>query len=403
MPVTDPLAGTARNSAAAEFEGAVLSQAAPACSNHVSLPHSEGSYLSTSIIGLGTALPEHTMSLDDAVAMSTELICRDERETRLLRTMYRKARVQSRATCVPHQIAYQWIDKEAPPSSSAGPTTQERMALYAEHAQPLATTAAAQALRDAGINAGEITHLVTVSCTGFDAPGVDIHLFDQLGLPPTTQRLHIGFMGCHGAINGLRAARGLAAADPNARILLCAVELCSLHFKFQWDPELMVGNALFADGAAALVLAASQPDDGAKYRLRDTGSCLLADSRAAITWQIGDAGFDMSLSSRVPALIHEQLKPWLSAWLDAQGQTIESVASWAVHPGGPRILEAVDKALGLDAETLSMSRVVLSEHGNMSSPTVLFILDRFLRQNAPGPCLMLGFGPGLMAEVALLE
>jgi predicted naringenin-chalcone synthase len=277
------------------------------------------------------------------------------------------------------------------------------MALYAEHAQPLAATAAVNALSDAGMAASEITHLVTVSCTGFDAPGVDIHLFDQLGLPPTTQRLHIGFMGCHGAINGLRAARGLAAADPEARILLCAVELCSLHFKIQWDPELMLGNALFADGAAALVLAASRPGDGAKYRLRDTGSCLLEDSRESITWQIGDAGFDMSLSSRVPALISEQLRPWLSAWLEAQGQTMETVASWAVHPGGPRILEAVEKALGLKADSLSVSRQVLNEHGNMSSPTVLFILDRFRQQNAPGPCVMLGFGPGLMAEVALLE
>jgi predicted naringenin-chalcone synthase len=352
---------------------------------------------------MGTSLPEHNMSLDDAVAMSTELICRTDRETRLLHTMYRKARVQNRRTCVPHRIAYQWIDKEAPPSSSAGPTTQERMALYAEHARPLAANAAALALEDAGITAKEITHLITVSCTGFDAPGVDIHLFDELGLRNTTQRLHIGFMGCHGAINGLRAARGLAAADPTARILLCAVELCSLHFKFQWDPERMLGNALFADGAAALVLAPSQADDGANFRVRDTGSCLLEDSRETITWQIGDAGFDMSLSNRVPGLIGEQLKPWLAAWLDSQEHSIDTIKSWAVHPGGPRILEAVDETLGFDSETLSTSRAVLSELGNMSSPTVLFILDRFLRQNAPRPCVMLGFGPGLMAEVALLE
>ncbi|MEO8497695.1 MAG: type III polyketide synthase [Planctomycetota bacterium] len=362
-----------------------------------------GSSLSTSIIGIGTALPEHSMSLDEAVAMSTELICRTDREARLLRAMYRKARVQSRQTCVPHSIAYRWIDKNAPPSSSAGPTTQERMALYAEHARPLATAAAARALDASGIGADEITHLITVSCTGFDAPGVDIHLFDQLGLRNTTQRLHIGFMGCHGAINGLRAARGLAAADPKARILLCAVELCSLHFKFQWDPERMLGNALFADGAAALVVAPGQADDGAICRLRDTGSCLLEDSRDAITWHIGNAGFDMSLSNRVPGLIGQQLRPWLAAWLDSQGHSIESIKSWAVHPGGPRILDAVDEAIGFDAETLSTSRAVLSELGNMSSPTVLFILERFLRQNVSGPCVMLGFGPGLMAEVALLE
>lgn len=359
--------------------------------------------MSTSILGMGTALPEHTMSLDEAVAMSTDLICRTDRETRLLTTMYRKARVQNRHTCVPHSIAYQWFDKDALPSSGPGPTTRERMALYTEHARPLATVASAQALEASGVAANEITHLITVSCTGFDAPGVDIHLFDELGLSNTTQRLHIGFMGCHGAINGLRAARGLAATDPSARILLCAVELCSLHFKFQWDPERMLGNALFADGAAALIVAASHSGDEAICQVRDTGSCLLSDSREAITWHIGDAGFDMSLSNRVPGLIGDQLRPWLASWLKSRGHSIESISSWAVHPGGPRILDAVEESLGLGPDALTNSREVLKELGNMSSPTVLYILGRFLREDALGPCVLLGFGPGLMAEVALLE
>jgi predicted naringenin-chalcone synthase len=165
----------------------------------------------------------------------------------------------------------------------------------------------------------------------------------------------------------------------------------------------MLGNALFADGAAALVLAASQADDASIYRLRDTGSCLLEESREAITWYIGDSGFDMSLSNRVPGIIAEQLAPWLAAWLDSKGHSIDTINSWAVHPGGPRILEAVDAALGFDSHTLSTSRAILSEYGNMSSPTVLFILERFLRENTSGPCVMLGFGPGLMAEVALLD
>ncbi len=343
------------------------------------------------------------MSLDEAVGISTELICRTDRETRLLRTMYRKAQVQSRRTCVPYRDAYQWTSKDAPPSSSPGPTTQERMALYAEHARPLAETASARAIEAAGIAAGEITHLITVSCTGFDAPGVDIHLFDQLGLRNTTQRLHIGFMGCHGAINGLRAARGLAAADPSARILLCAIELCSLHFKIQWDPERMLGNALFADGAAALVMGQIQPSDGEICQVRDTGSCLVDDSREAITWNLGDFGFDMSLSNRVPALIGDKLKPWLEPWLETRGHSLEAIKSWAVHPGGPRILDAVEESLGLDSTALATSKAVLSELGNMSSPTVLFILERFLQQDAPRPCVLLGFGPGLVAEVALLE
>jgi predicted naringenin-chalcone synthase len=359
--------------------------------------------VSASILGLGTALPEHTFDLDEAIEFSNDLICRDDREKRLLRTMFRKSTVATRRTCVHHRVAYEWIGRDAPPSSSPGPSTKQRMAYYAEHARPLAVTATTKALADAGIGPDEITHLVTVSCTGFDAPGVDIHLFDQLGLPATTQRLHIGFMGCHGAINGLRAVRGLAAADPKARILLCAVELCSLHFKFQWDPELMLGNALFADGAAAVVVAQNQAEDAAIYQLRDTASCLMKDSRETITWHIGDAGFDMSLSNRVPGLITEHLKPWLAGWLDSKGHSIESINSWAVHPGGPKIVDAVEESLGLGPESLTNSRAILAEFGNMSSPTVLFVLERFLQQNASGPCVMLGFGPGLMAEAALLE
>ena len=359
--------------------------------------------MSTSIFGLGTALPDPVFSMDEAISFSNDLICRDDREKRLLRMMIRKSSVESRRTCVHHSAAYTWIERDAPPSSSPGPTTKQRMAMYAEHARPLATEASSRALETAGIAADEITHLVTVSCTGFDAPGVDIHLFDELGLPNTTQRLNIGFMGCHGAINGLRAARGLAAADPTARILLCAVELCSLHFKFQWDPELMLGNALFADGAAAMVLGQSQSEDKPISRLRDTGSCLLNDSRETITWHIGDAGFDMSLSNRIPSLISEQLRPWLAPWLDARGHSIESIRSWAVHPGGPKILDAVEESLGLKPEDLANSRSILSEYGNMSSPTVLFVLERFLQQNATGPCVLLGFGPGMIAEVALLE
>ncbi|GAB5401773.1 MAG: type III polyketide synthase [Aureliella sp.] len=358
--------------------------------------------MAASIIGVGTALPSHTMTQQQALAMSTDLICRDEREARLLRAMYRKSKVEQRRTCVPYTIAYEWIDREAPPSSSPGPTTRERMELYAEHSRPLAVQAARQALEEADIDPTEITHLVTVSCTGFDAPGVDIHLFDELGLAPSVQRLNIGFMGCHGAVNGLRAAQGLAAADPTAKILLVAVELCSLHFKFQWDPKRMMGNALFADGAASLILEGNGSGKPI-CSLADTASYLVGNSREAITWEVGDFGFDMSLDSAVPQLISEHLRPWLNQWLAERGHSLESIQSWVVHPGGPKILDAVEEALGLGKDDLDNSRAILAEHGNMSSPTILFVLKRFLEQQSTGPYLALGFGPGLMAEMALFE
>ena len=365
--------------------------------------------MSLSILGLGTAVPVHTMSQDAALEMSREIICQTDRQQRLMKVLFRKSGVGNRHTVVPHPIAYEWAGNGDGGTATGtktvvrGPTTLERMQLYAEHAAPLAEQAARKALEQSSVEPEQFTHLITVSCTGFDAPGVDVHLISKLGLPATTQRVQVGFMGCHGAINGLRVAHGIANSDPQARILLCAVEVCSLHYRFDWHTEGVTGNALFADGAAAIVCGARPPDKQGQWQVGATGSCLVPDSTSAITWEIGDYGFEMNLSSEVPELILENLNPWLSDWLGQHGQTIESVGMWAVHPGGPRILSAVEKSLGLSPDALNVSRQVLNELGNMSSPTVLFIFERLVKSDAVGPCVALGFGPGLFAEAALLQ
>jgi predicted naringenin-chalcone synthase len=195
----------------------------------------------------------------------------------------------------------------------------------------------------------------------------------------------------------MRTALALATADPAARVLMLAVELCSLHFRFQWDPEHFMGNALFADGAAALVGGGVGPGN---LSVAATGSCVLPDSREAIGWKVGDHGFEMTLSAKVPDLIKNHLRPWLDEWLAGHGLTVERVGSWAIHPGGPRILSAVEESLQL-GPVADISRQVLSDCGNMSSPTVLFIVDRLQRRQAPRPYVALAFGPGLTAEAAL--
>jgi len=230
---------------------------------------------------------------------------------------------------------------------------------------------------------------------------VDVALIKGLDLPATVERSHIGFMGCHGAVNGLRVARGFAGADGRARVLVCAVELCSLHYHYGWDPKKMVANALFADGAAAVVGAGDMAAPPDAWRLAATGSCVFPDSEYAMTWHIGDHGFEMTLSTRVPGLIGRHLRPWLAQWLGQNGLGLGDVHSWAVHPGGPRILSAVEESLGLDRAALDLSREVLAACGNMSSPTLLFILERLRRRQARRPCVALAFGPGLVAEAAL--
>ncbi len=352
---------------------------------------------SARIAGLGTCVPERRISQAEALARSTGYVCEDRRQKRLLRMLFQKSGVEFRHSAVSLEELDQWSTLEA------GASTGERMRCFSEQAPPLARQAAGAALTDAAVTASDISHLVTVSCTGFDAPGIDLNLFESLELRPT-QRVHVGFMGCHGALNGLRVARGLLAAEPQSRVLLCAVELCSLHYRYQWDDEGIIGNALFADGAAAMVLddpqTSEEPDE--PWKLSANGSCVLPDSHDSMSWTIGDFGFEMRLTSVVPDAIQKHLAGWMAAWLDRVGLARDDIESWIIHPGGPRILDAVQEALQLSDADMEESRGVLRDYGNMSSPTVLFILERLRRQDAKRPCVVLGFGPGLVAEAALL-
>ncbi len=292
--------------------------------------------MNPTLLGLGTALPPHRMSQADALVMTQEIACSDERQRRLASMLFRKSGVELRHSAVPHPLAYDYARRESEASVRHGPTTGERMQLYAAHAPPLAQQAAQRALEAAEMTPRDVTHLVTVSCTGFDAPGIDVWLFDTLGLRGTTPRVNVGYMGCHGAINGLRVARGLIAENPEHKVLLCACELCSLHYRFHWDDEGIIGNALFADGAAAALLTASPPTPvPPRWSVVGTGSCLIPDSRESMSWRVGDHGFEMRLTSDVPRHIEAHLRPWLSEWLARFEVAVEEVDHWVVHPGGP--------------------------------------------------------------------
>jgi predicted naringenin-chalcone synthase len=282
-----------------------------------------------------------------------------------------------------------------------GPTTAVRMKRYEADAPALASSAAARALQSAGLEGSAVTHVVTVSCTGFAAPGIDTGVIEALGLPHTTQRTHVGFMGCHGALNGLRVADSLVRANPEAVVVVTSVELCSLHFAYGWNPDMMVPNVLFADGAAAVVGRAAPAEDTA-WSLASSATLLIPGSAADMSWRIGDHGFRMTLSARVPDLVAGYLGEWLRSWLRKNGLGPDRVRSWAVHPGGPRILDAVERAASLTKDQTQVSRRVLADFGNMSSATVLFTLDRLRTLDGPRPCVALALGPGLVAEAALI-
>lgn len=368
-------------------------------------PSSQG--LAT-VLGVGTSVPEHQVEHSISAAFAEKTSAVDPIQARKVRALYRRSGIENRGSVLlAEDDASEMVNHFYPPASSPsdrGPTTKLRNDRYAEEAPVLAEQAALNALRASHLVADQVTHLVTVSCTGFNAPGIDIALIDMLGLPPTTERIHVGFMGCHGAINGIRAARGLVQSAPDARVLLCCVELCSLHYQYGIETDQIVSNALFADGAAAMLLAGAEQDSQANVgAIAATGSYLVPNSRDAMTWRIGDNGYQMTLSPKVPGLIEQNLAAFLSEWLGQHGLTIDAIGGWAVHPGGTRILSAVQSSLNLTDEQLADSRAVLSDHGNMSSATMLFVLQRFAAADRPGPWLMLGFGPGLEVEVALIR
>ena len=364
--------------------------------------------MSARLMGFGTASPDHSIDQADAAELHATFCQIDGKRARTLRAIYRRSGVARRQCAVLDASSGPIEDRQSffPPSSGEGdqgPPTSRRMELYEAVAPGLAAEASQRALAASGLETDRVTHVVTVSCTGFLAPGLDAHVIETLHLPERTSRVHVGFMGCHGALNGLRVADSIVRADSAAVALVCAVELCSLHFAYGWDPDMLVPNALFSDGAGATVVCADRGEEqGSGWRLAATGTHRFPDSADTMTWRIADHGFRMTLSARVPDLIEGQVGAWLDRWLAESGLRIGDVGSWAIHPGGPRLLISVERAVQLDRAQTEASRTVLSRHGNMSSATILFILDRLWREAAPLPCVALAFGPGLVVEAALI-
>ncbi|MCQ8240345.1 type III polyketide synthase [Rhizosaccharibacter radicis] len=271
------------------------------------------------------------------------------------------------------------------------PGTRQRLQRYEREALPLALAA----VRELGdrLRPRTITHLIVTSCTGFYAPGLDIELVQALDLPDGVERTLIGFMGCHAAFNALRQARHIVRSEPHARVLVLSLELCTLHLQETASTEQILAFLLFADGCGAALVSAEL--DG--LRLDGSHSARLPDTEPLIGWRIGDDGFDMVLSGRVPGAIADALRGNAGQVLGLREG--DRPALWAVHPGGRSVLDGVAGGLDLPPDALDGSRAVLHEQGNMSSASILFVLRRLMAAAQPGENgIALGFGPGLTAE-----
>jgi len=309
-----------------------------------------------------------------------------KREADLLERMMQRSGIGRRFTVLTddgsHEVEGTFYGAEQPPS------THQRMAVYAREAPELALSA----IRGLG-ELGDVTHMVVASCTGFTAPGLDQVLARRLGLAPTVERVVIGFMGCYAGVTALRTAGHIVRSDPAARVLVVAIELCSLHLQPTDRLDRLMAMAQFADGCAAAIVTA----DGPGLALGEGLSMTLEDSHDLITWTIGDTGFAMELSGEVPGRLASALADAEVANAVTGGEEIGAIEAWAVHPGGKSIVDAVERGLGLPPEKVAASRAVLQDYGNLSSASVLFVLERLMKER-PATGIALAFGPGLAME-----
>jgi predicted naringenin-chalcone synthase len=339
---------------------------------------------------IATAVPEH--NVHDAFVVFAEQMLADPRLRAVFRRMTARAEIAHRYSFLdPRPGSRESSPYDAHEFYRLGnfPDTARRMDLFEQSAPLLMKKAVDRLALDDNERSG-ITHVLVTCCTGLYAPGLDFEIVDHLGLSAAgVERTMVGFMGCYAAINALKLARHIVRSDPNASVLMVNLELCTLHFQESQELEQVLSFLVFADGAAASLISAREQG----LALDSFKAMTVPGTRGLITWKIGGLGFDMLLSGQVPAELGRALH---EGELMAERDDIDL---WAVHPGGRSILDAVETGLELPPDALAASREVLSCFGNMSSATIMFVLQRMMQQAQPGQrgCAM-SFGPGLTAE-----
>ena len=330
-----------------------------------------------------------------------------ERETsRKLKFLYHQSGIQSRHSVLPDYSSPAKNWQFYPPTENLEPfpSIEKRMNWYQAHAMLLSLSAIRDCLEGV-MDAREITHLITVSCTGMSAPGLDVELTEALGLPPTLFRTSVNFMGCYAAVHALKLAHALAETSPGARILIVCTELCTLHFQQEPTLDNMLSSLLFADGsAAALITSDEHPRKG--LRLKQFYSEIMPKGQQDMTWTLASTGFRMTLTSYVTDIIQADFSTLVHNALGKYGIDQQQVSHWCIHPGGKKILDAIYKSLSFSNGHLDHSYAVLEQFGNMSSATLLFVLQRILKDladNQPNCIFGAAFGPGLTMETFIAE
>ena len=358
----------------------------------------------TDIISIATAVPEYCHKQSDILHFMQDIYALNDQDKRKLKFLYDHSGIQTRYSAVKdygvnnNERTFIPLDR-----LTSFPSLEKRMEVYDQVAVKIAKKAIVDCLHSF-IEPIQITHLITVSCTGMSAPGLDLHLMEELGMLPDIFRTSINFMGCYAAIHALKMANMICQSTPNSNVVIVATELCTLHFQKEYSVDNAASSLLFADGAAAIFVS-NYIQSVSAISLRGFYSHVAQKGKTDMAWQLSSNGFLMTLSSYVPKLIEEDIKQLIQMAVEKNGLQLTDITHWCIHPGGKRILDVIQKQLNLTADDLKFSRDTLSQYGNMSSPTVLFVLKKIMDSNSPLPMKVVGmaFGPGLTMETFIAE
>jgi predicted naringenin-chalcone synthase len=358
------------------------------------------------IISIGTAVPACKHRQEDILPFMQRIYALDSQAKRTLKFLYQQCGIEWRYSVIPDYTRSIMEWEFYPPTENLEPfpSLEQRMAMYRKYAGPLSTAAIRRCL-DGKRKATQITHLITVSCTGVSAPGLDLELVEALRMPVTTFRTSINFMGCYAAVHALKLADALIGADAGASVLIVCTELCTLHFQQEPTVDNMLASLLFADGAAA-VLMTSDEDPFEGITLRGFYSEIVPKGKSEMTWDLSSTGFRMTLSHYVADLIKTDFAGLVRHALEKNRMGQEEISHWCIHPGGKKILEAIAKSLSMPQTHLDDSYETLKSYGNMSSPTILFVLQRMMAKIEYGRSNRIfgaAFGPGLTMETFIAE
>jgi predicted naringenin-chalcone synthase len=358
------------------------------------------------ISSLGTSVPSFATEQRKIASFMIDNLELDEMEARDLKVLYRASGIQTRYSVLPDFQQNGHIPFFQSAGEKVMPEVSKRMKLYEKESLKLSVRAFEDALQHSTVRTNDITHLITVSCTGMYAPGLDIELIETLGLSTSVQRTNINFMGCYAAFNALKSAHYIVNADPSAKVAVVCVELCSIHYQDKKDEDTLLANALFGDGAA-VALVTSGNCGPIELEITQMFSDLALHAKEEMTWNIGDFGFDMKLSGNVPDIIKDGISELTSHLLSKLSLDLSKIDYFAIHPGGKRILEVIEDELSLTKEDNKYAREILKNYGNMSSPTILFVLHLLWQQLSSDDggkhVLSFAFGPGLTLESMVLS